>query len=197
MPATVLTVLIASSLALLQTDTRRIAGLLLVADLGFTLAGWAASLPAGDVAAGFGNVLRQLLGRSLAILVVLPCLTFLTSGLRPSRRLALLALLAYGGWAILDGPLTTGFAARKAALAPLLAGDHLWAALLCAGMLISCLAYCVMLGRAWTLPVKDNGRPAPRLALLILMGAVCISLWLSRNPAWLDSHIGALLPGVR
>ena len=134
-----------------------------------------------------------MLGRSLACLLLVPALAFLTSGCRRGRRPALIALLAYGGWALLGGPLTPSFAVRWAALQPLLSGDQPWARLLAAGIGLSWLAYLALLVRAARLPAIDSDRPAQRLALLLLALVLLVCLLLSSNPGWLEQYMRGVI----
>jgi formate hydrogenlyase subunit 3/multisubunit Na+/H+ antiporter MnhD subunit len=187
-PAGVLTLLVAGLLAIVQSDVRRLVGCLLVADLGCMIVTLGAGLQDGGVPPA-AAILSQVLGRGLAVLVVFPCLSLLTGGCTRALRPAVILLLVCGAWMALGGPLTAAFAARWAALQPLLAGDQLWARLLMAGIVANCLACAVLLARAIRSPLVEADRPALWLALLILTAIVALSLLLWRNPAWLDAQI--------
>jgi formate hydrogenlyase subunit 3/multisubunit Na+/H+ antiporter MnhD subunit len=187
-PAGILIVLVAALLALVQSDVRRLFGFLCLADLGYTMMTLGSGLARTGIVPD-ETVLTQMLGRSLACLLIVPTLAFLTSGCRRNLRPALVALLAYGGWALFGGPLTPSFAVRWAALQPLLSGDQPWSRLLAAGIGLSWLAYLALLVRAARLPVLESDRPAPRVALLLLALVMLVCLFLSSNSGWLLQYV--------
>ncbi len=181
-------VLASALLALVQRDVRRLSGYLLMVDLGCILVSLGYGLSSTGIVP-VSVVLAQLLGRSLACLALVPALAFLVSGCCRQLRPALIALLAYGGWALLGGPFTPSYAVRWAALQPVLTGADVWAQTLAAGLGLSWLAYLALLVRCVRLPVVASNGPIPRLALLILALVVLACLILSSNPGWLLQYV--------
>lgn len=180
-PVGMATAALASLAVLAQQDARRMAGLLLAADLGYLLAGLGASIGVGPQEPAFPLALVQLAGRSLAALVL-----FVSLSLPWQERAPRLLLLLCGGWMALGGPLTASFPARSQALQYVPAAGDLWGWALAGCLALSLAAYAFFVARADAAWSEQTERPAQRLLVALLTAAVVLSLLLWRNPGWLS-----------
>jgi formate hydrogenlyase subunit 3/multisubunit Na+/H+ antiporter MnhD subunit len=170
------TVVLAAALALVQSNLRRLVGLLLVADLGFVVV--AVGLGLVYDASLYPIVLLLLAGRALGVAVLLPALTFVTAGFRCALRPALVLMLACGAWMSMGGPLTLAFSLHLEVLQLVAQEGGALAWGLIGGAVLLVLGWVVLLVRAWQLPVAETVRPCPRLALLLMAAVVVLSLLL-------------------
>lgn len=172
--AGVATMVVAGACALAQRDVRSLAGFLLVADLGYTVAG--AGLAALHDSWRLAPVLVPLGGRAVGVAILIPSLAFVTSGFRCSLRPALVLMLACGAWISLGGPLTVNYAWHAEVLHVLVDESPTLGTAMATGVLLMALGWLALVVRAWRIPLLETTRPCPRLALLVLAGLVCVSL---------------------
>jgi formate hydrogenlyase subunit 3/multisubunit Na+/H+ antiporter MnhD subunit len=172
--AGLLTIVAGCIAALVQDDVRRLAGFLLVADMGYTVVGIGVALGYGELP--YTVALIPLLGRALGVTVLLPALAFVSSGFRCALRPALTIAVACGAWMSLGGPLTLAFPLRWAVLERVNQMGGLLAACTIAGVLLTALAWLLLVVRAWETPAPESSRPCPRLVLLLMGAVVVVSL---------------------